>query len=144
MQNAETNKKVARQFIEGVSEGNVNTMMNCLHDDGSIETMGSTLISGANDKKAVRALASHVQDAFPKGIKMTIHNLIGEDDTVAVEAESLGTHSSGKTYNNKYHFLMRFRDGKIIYMKEYLDTEHVTEVLCGGQRPTAGKKSWKD
>jgi ketosteroid isomerase-like protein len=144
MQNVESNKKVAREFIEGVSAGDVDAMMRCLHDEGSIETMGTTLISGVNDKKTVRGLAAHVQDAFPKGIKLTIHNLIGENDTVAVEAESLGVHSSGKIYNNKYHFLMRFRDGKIIYMKEYLDTEHVTEVLCGGQRPTAGKKSWKD
>jgi ketosteroid isomerase-like protein len=144
MQNVEHNKRLAKAFIDGVSEGNVDAMMNCLHDDGAIETMGKTLISGVNDKKTVRGLATLVQDAFPKGIKLTISNLIGENDTVAVEAESLGTHSSGKIYNNKYHFLMRFRDGKIIYMKEYLDTEHVTEVLCNGERPSANKKSWKD
>jgi ketosteroid isomerase-like protein len=144
MQNVEANKKVARQFIDGITAGDVDAMMNCLHEDGSVETMGTTLISGVNSKKTVRALAAHVQDAFPKGIKMTVHNLIGENDTVAVEAESMAMHSSGKTYNNKYHFLFRFRDGKIIYLKEYLDTEHVTDVLCGGQRPTAGKKSWKD
>ena len=142
MQDVEHNKRLAKAFLDGVDRGDVDAMMDCLHEDGTIETMGKTLISGVNDKKTVKGLAVHVQDAFPNGIRMTIHNLIGENDTVAVEAESLGTHSSGKTYNNKYHFLMRFRDGKIIAMKEYLDTEHVTEALCNGERPSADKKSW--
>jgi ketosteroid isomerase-like protein len=29
---------------------------------------------------------------------------------------------------------MFLRDGKIVRFKEYLDTEHATDVLCGGQR----------
>jgi len=36
---------------------------------------------------------------------------------------------SGRPYNNKYMFLMRFRDGKLIEMIEYLDTELVTEFF---------------
>ena len=37
---------------------------------------------------------------------------------------------NGKTYQNKYHFLMIVRDGKIHQVKEYLDTMHANEVLC--------------
>ena len=29
----------------------------------------------------------------------------------------------------------RFRRGELVTLKEYLDTERVTDVLCGGQRP---------
>lgn len=58
-----------------------------------------------------------------------------EGERVAVEAESEGMHVSGKLYSNDYHFLFRFRDGKIIEYKEYMDTERVTDILCGGQRP---------
>ena len=36
-----------------------------------------------------------------------------EGDRVAVEAESHGELKNGKTYNNTYHFLFVFRDGKI-------------------------------
>jgi ketosteroid isomerase-like protein len=64
-----------------------------------------------------------------------IHRITAEDDRVAVEAESFATHVSGKPYNNKYHFLMRYRDGKLLEFKEYMDTELVTDVLCGGRRP---------
>ena len=55
---------------------------------------------------------------------------------MAVEAESRGDHVSGQVYNNLYHFLFEFDDaGKLKVLKEYMDTERVTEVLCGGQRP---------
>jgi ketosteroid isomerase-like protein len=54
---------------------------------------------------------------------------------VAIEAESSAVHVSGKRFDNKYHFLMRLRDGKIVRLTEYMDTELVTDVLCGGRRP---------
>jgi uncharacterized protein len=53
-----------------------------------------------------------------------------EGDRVAVEAESHAKMKSGKLYQNKYHFLLTIRDGKIQGVKEYLDTAHADEVLC--------------
>ena len=97
--------------------------------------MGNTLISGAADKKALGQKATQILDVFPDGLTMTIHNIIAEGDSVAVEAESMGTNTAGQIYNNKYHFLFRFKGDKVLEVKEYLDTEHVTEVLRGGQRP---------
>jgi ketosteroid isomerase-like protein len=64
--------------------------------------------------------------------------MVGEGDKVAVEATSEGKHISGRTYTNQYHFLFEFRDGKLLRLKEYMDTERVTDVLCGGQRPPSG------
>jgi ketosteroid isomerase-like protein len=49
---------------------------------------------------------------------------------------SAGKHVSGQTYSNEYHFLFEFREGKLLKLKEYMDTERVTDVLCGGQRPS--------
>ena len=58
-----------------------------------------------------------------------------EEDRVAVEASSDGVHISGKRYQNNYHFLFEFKDGLICQLKEYMDTEVVTEVLCYGKKP---------
>ncbi|MEZ7996386.1 MAG: nuclear transport factor 2 family protein, partial [Halioglobus sp.] len=74
-------------------------------------------------------------DVFPNGLTFTILNMVGEGDKVAVEATSVGEHISGQTYSNEYHFLFEFQSGKLIRLKEYMDTERVTDVLCGGQRP---------
>jgi ketosteroid isomerase-like protein len=59
------------------------------------------------------------------GLKMTVKNLIAEDDKVAVELESYGELENGRIYNNQYHILMTVRDGKISEVREYLDTQHV-------------------
>ena len=61
--------------------------------------------------------------------------MLFRSDRVAVEAESSGEHVSGNTYTNQYHFLFQFRDGLVVQLKEYMDTERVTDILCGGQRP---------
>ena len=54
-----------------------------------------------------------------------------EGERLAIEAESEGITVTGKRYEQKYHFLMRVRDGKIVEFKEYMDTEYAREVLVG-------------
>ena len=74
-----------------------------------------------------------IADAFPKitksGIEFKILNLTAEDDRVACEAQGFSTMINGKAYNNEYHFLFSFRDGKVCQVKEYLDTKLADEVL---------------
>jgi ketosteroid isomerase-like protein len=61
--------------------------------------------------------------------------MTAEGERVAVEARSQGQHVSGALYSNDYHFLFVFRDGKLAVLKEYMDTERVTDILCAGRRP---------
>jgi hypothetical protein len=58
--------------------------------------------------------------------------MTAEGERVAIEAEGLGTHASGKVYHQRYHFLLVIRDGKIKQLKEYFDTELARDVLMGG------------
>lgn len=131
----ERNKQCARELFVAIGRGDAQTIADSYAEDGVLHTMGHTLISGRFTRNQIRDAASGVLGAFPQGIAFTLHNLTAEGDRVAVEAESLGIHVSGKRYNNHYHFLLRFRDGKVVEMKEYMDTELVTDIICGGQRP---------
>lgn len=135
MSEIERNKELARKFFHALSTSNVPDIVGAYADDGYVETMGQTLISGRFYKQQIEQAAGQVLGAFPNGIRFEIREITAEGDRVAVEAESFAEHVSGKYYNNKYHFLMRFRDGKLVQFKEYMDTEMVTDVLCGGQRP---------
>jgi len=134
MNEIERNKQVARDFFDALTRSDVAAIVDAYADDGRVHTMGNTMISGVFDKAQVKAAASGVLGAFPKGIRFTIKTMTAEGDRVAIEAESSAVHVSGKPYANQYHFLMRVRDGKIVEFKEYMDTEMVTDVLCGGQR----------
>lgn len=131
MSEVERNKALAVEFFNAMRNGDPGALVNAVADDGLVQTMGSTPISDIRNKEALKAAAPQILGAFPKGLQMTIHNVIGEGEYVAVEAESLGQHTSGKTYNNHYHWLFRFRNGKIVMLKEYLDTQHLADVFCG-------------
>ena len=135
MTEQERNKQFARDFFAAISRGDTAAVVAAYTEDGEVHTMGGTLISGVFKKPQIAAAAGAVLGAFPDGIRFELHNLTAEEDRVAIEAESFATHVSGRFYNNKYHFFMRIRDGKLALLKEYMDTELITEVLCGGQRP---------
>ncbi|SFR90063.1 nuclear transport factor 2 family protein [Sphingomonas jatrophae] len=137
MADAATNKAIVRRFFEVMSAGDVDTMLGFYADDMVLTTMGGTLISGSFTKADIAAAANRIYDVFPEGISFEILGLVAEKDRVAVEATSSGAHVSGAHYANHYHFLFHLRDGRITEMKEFMDTELVTDILCGGQRPAA-------
>jgi ketosteroid isomerase-like protein len=138
MSEIERNKAVARKFFADMSSGNIQGVVDAYAADGRVHTMGQTLISGVFGVDVIKQFAGQVLGSFPQGITFTILHMTAEDDRVAIEAESSGMHVSGRLYENQYHFLMRVRDGKVVDFKEYMDTEKVTDILCGGQRPPQG------
>ena len=129
------NKRLVEQFFEALNAGDAEAIAAAYTDDGEVWTSGHTLISGSFSKAHVRATAGRIFEAFPQGLRFTLQGMVAEGDRVAVEAESCGLHASGMTYTNQYHFLFELRDGRIRRLKEYMDTERVTDILCGGHRP---------
>ena len=135
MTSTEQYKTIVRDFFAALNAGDVDAIVNAYADDGCVQTMGSTLISGTFSKPEIAASAGAIFEVFPQGLKFEICDMVAEGEKVAVEAVSEGEHVSGQTYSNEYHFLFEFRDGKLLKLKEYMDTEMITDVLCGGQRP---------
>ena len=132
-----SNKAFVERFFQAMNEGDVEFLVGAYHDDGCLQTMGNTLISGVYTKEQVNAAAGGIYEAFPEGLNFTVIDMVAEGDKVAVEATSEGKHASGQVYSNEYHFLFILKDGKLLRLKEYMDTERATDILCGGQRPAA-------
>jgi hypothetical protein len=51
-----------------------------------------------------------------------------EGDRVALETESSTPLKNGTVYNNQYHFLFIFKDGRIAELREYHNTAHAREI----------------
>lgn len=131
----EQNKQRVREFFAILDRGDVAALLDAYADDGCLETLGDTLISGRYTREQVRAAAGQIFQVFPQGLKFSIDAMTAEGERVAVEARSQGRHVSGQTYSNRYHFLFVLRDGRVVLLREYMDTERVTDILCGGRRP---------
>jgi uncharacterized protein len=62
-------------------------------------------------------------------LKFTVTSLTAEGDRVAAEVESDGLHYSEKRYQNRYHFQFTIEDRKIVAVKEYMDTLHLSWLV---------------
>ncbi len=121
----EENKKTALKFMESMSAGGVDESL--LTPDVQWWVPGR----GTMSKQDFFALAGDFQGMIKDKITMKVHGVTAEGDRVAVEAESYGELKNGKVYNNTYHFLFVFRDGKICLSKEYNDSAHAASVMGG-------------
>ncbi|MFN8544425.1 MAG: nuclear transport factor 2 family protein [Candidatus Binatia bacterium] len=125
-------RRLAEALFAALSRSDRAAVDRLYADDFELWTAGSLPFSG----RFTRAQAMQGMDAvlglFPDGLAFTILAMTAEGERVAVEAESHGRHVSGRVYHNHYHFLVVVRDGKIVQLKEYMDTEHARAVLASG------------
>ena len=136
----EDNRKVALQFFENLSTGNI---------DGALELSDENVtwwlagkpdqfeIAGTKNKAQFAEMLRSIETGMPTGVRLTITGVTAEGDRVAVEMDANGTSVTGLQYQNQYHDLLEIRDGKIVAGREYLDTAHAAEVIVGSARAVA-------
>ncbi|MCK9285911.1 MAG: nuclear transport factor 2 family protein [Rhodocyclaceae bacterium] len=132
MMSIEENKKLVATFWEHFSKKDYDAAEAMMHDDFTYWIAGDPeklTCAGLRTKADVMPLIRAIGANVPKGIRVTPTKLTAEENRVAVEAESYGETAAGKVYRNQYHFLMEFLDGKVLSVREYLDTMHVKEVF---------------
>ncbi len=125
------NKAIARTFYEAANGGEIPRSIELLADDVTWTNIGTTPFSGTFvGKQAVMdKLLVRVLRRLERGIQTTIENMIGEGEYVVVQSRGRAMTRGGEAYNNTYCHVFRVRDGRIISVTEYMDTELVTRVL---------------
>ena len=125
---SKANKEAALDLLTALG-GDVVALKPLVTDDLVITTRGHAKVSGSRNYEVALATIGSFPLLTKDGIKFRILNLTAEDDRVACEVEGICTMNDGREYNNTYHFLMFFRDGKLCRMNEYLDTKLADDVL---------------
>lgn len=123
------NKAMVQTFLAALGRGDAATLKTIVTDDVMVITAGSSNVSGPRDYNVIMAIADAFTKITKSGIEFKILHLTAEDDRVACEAQGFSTMINDKPYNNVYHFLFSFRDGKVCQVKEYLDTKLADDVL---------------
>ncbi len=119
----EDNRVTALKMVASMGAGGLDETI--LTDDVSWWVPGRGTVTKAEFKGMAEGFRTMLDGPF----SLTVKGVTAEGDRVAVEAESLGKLKNGKTYNNTYHFLFLFRDGKIYQAKEYNDSQHAAEIF---------------
>lgn len=125
----EAQRAIVAELFEAIAAADVAKLDELYAEDIVLWTAGTMPFSGAHTKAEALEGMAMVAGMFPTGLDFTILATTVEGERIAVEAVSEGVHVSGKPYSNEYHFLVVVRDGKIVVLKEYMDTQHAKEVM---------------
>jgi ketosteroid isomerase-like protein len=129
----ERNKALVAEYMELISSGDVEAAMALFDDDASWWVAGS--LPGISGTYPIREYGE-MAGGFAKeceGNRIPLvpkeNGFTAEGDKVAVEARTHVGVSNGRTYDNEYHFVFEIRDGKILEVREYLDSDHARSVF---------------
>ena len=126
------NKKIALAYMQDISTGNTEGMLNAMAEHGTVWVAGEVPgLSGKKTKPELAKTLAHLGDYFPNGVKLTADNVIAEGDYVAVEGSSYADLGGGKIYRNTIHWAFKIRGGKIESFKEYLDPMKLKAAFGG-------------
>ena len=129
------NRETALAVMKAISGGDSASLFRMYAPNARFWQIGKHLkTAGWHDMESTGRMAAKVFARLASPPKMTILSTTAEDDRVAIEAESHGRLVDGRSYENQYHFLLRFdADGKVVEFKEYLDTLYAFETLFDGK-----------
>lgn len=126
---AQRTEELAREWIEAISNADVEKLDALYADDFELWTAGDLPFSGTRTRAQALEGMGMIDQMFPTGIRFEIIAMTVQEHRAAIEATSEGLHASGTPYHNQYHFLLETGGDKIVRVKEYMDTLHAKDVL---------------
>ena len=125
----EQNKQVATELFARFTASDIPGVMATMTDDATWLIPGkpdASPAAGLYTKDKISGLFHTMLGRLKSGLKMTVKSAIAEGDKVALEVESYGELTNGRIYDQRYHFLIEFRGGKVAKMRDYYDGSVVT------------------
>jgi len=129
----EDNKAMAIELLEASGRHDGATFDRLLHPDATYWVIGDPRLFAHGGEQTRDRIVAYMStpSIFVGGVEYSFGAITAEEDRVAVEATTRGTLPDGRVYTNVYHYLFTFRDGKVLRVKEYLDTQLAAEFFSG-------------
>jgi uncharacterized protein len=131
---ATDNKRLMQDIFSELSRGNIEPFFEAMADDMRWTWMGTGRWSHTFEGKesVVNGLFGAVRETLSESFDVIPHHFIAEGDHVVVEHSGRNTTPDGRPYDNRYCWVCRFADGRLREVREYMDTELVTETFGAG------------
>jgi ketosteroid isomerase-like protein len=127
----ETTREVVELWLSRANSGDVAGAMALFAEDAVWSNIGSTRFSGdySGIEAITRDLLGPLFDALDGGIRSRVESVIADGDQAVVLSQGMARAKSGRDYNNSYAQVFTVRDGKIVSVREYMDTALIDSVF---------------
>ena len=128
---AADNKRIIREAFDGLARADARAFIDAMADDFTWIIEGRSKWSRRYEGKAVvqNELIPPLFANFATDYRNQAEEIIAEGDRVVVLARGEVQTVRGEDYNNSYCFVIRMRDGKMVELREYMDTALAERVL---------------
>ncbi|MCL4268651.1 MAG: nuclear transport factor 2 family protein [Anaerolineales bacterium] len=124
-------KKLVMDVMAALADGDDRPFLDAMHNDMKWTWMGSGGLSRTFDGKesVLHELWKSVKTDIAQPFRVTATLILAEGDHVVVEGVGNNKTPNGKEYNNRYCWVMKISGGKIVELKEYMDTDLVRRTF---------------
>ncbi|MBT8047840.1 MAG: nuclear transport factor 2 family protein [Xanthomonadales bacterium] len=125
------NKEIVHKFFKASNNGDLDSSFDLVSEEIKWVNVGTTALSGTYQGKEelIRNLLEPLFGRLKAGIFMHINQLVAEGEHVVAQMSGIAETLDGRPYNNTYCWIIRVRDGKIVEVKEFADTELITSAF---------------
>ena len=130
---ANANEQLVIDFFDTLSTGDLDKLSGYLDESLSWTTMISEIPGAGRHEgrdNVLQNFLAPVRGTFREGDpKVHIDGLVSSEDRVMAETHATGEHANGRPYNNRYAWAFELREGKILNIREYMDSIYVARFF---------------
>jgi hypothetical protein len=123
--------EVVRNIFKGLENGDGTAFFAHVADDVDWIVMGTHPLAGHyRSKRAfITGTFDKLAQVLPQGAQLKLEYLIVNDDQAVVELHSLATAKNGMRFDNRYCWVVYFKNGVIVRVRAYLDSALVARLF---------------
>jgi hypothetical protein len=120
-----------REIFKGLENGDGATFFEHVADNVDWIVEGTHPLAGHYRSKQafIEGTFAKLSQVLPQGAQLHVEDLIVKDDEAVVELHSLATAKTGMRFDNRYCWVVYFRDGVIVRVRAYLDSAMVARLF---------------
>ena len=120
-----------RQIFKGLETGDGAAFFERVADDVDWIVMGTHPLAGhyRSKKDFIAGTFAKLDRVLQQGAELHVEHLFVKDDVAVVELHSLATAKNGMRFDNRYCWVVYFRDETIVRVRAYLDSAMVARLF---------------
>jgi hypothetical protein len=120
-----------REIFKGLEKGDGAAFFAHVAADVDWTVMGTHPLAGHYRSKDafIAGTFAKLGQVLPQGAQLHLEHLLVQDNEAVVELHSLATAKSGMRFDNRYCWVVYFRDGVIVRVRAYLDSAMVARLF---------------